>query len=56
MLRPHVIQVTGKFALASIIGKVRQVNGLRAEGQIILSGSEPLAPSFDPRSCGKKTQ
>jgi hypothetical protein len=31
------------------------VNGQRAEGQIILSSRELLAPSFDRRPCGEKT-
>src|SRR5688572_32923802 len=53
ILRPHVIQVTGEFVLATIAGGGLEVNGRAAKGSILLRGAELLASSCDPRPCGE---
>src|SRR5581483_5496764 len=56
MLQPHVVQVTGDFALASIGRSSTDVNGRLSNGKDILSlaGLQPCP--FGARACGERSQ
>jgi hypothetical protein len=55
MFRPHVIQFTGEFDLAECRLYRALSEPVHPQDEILLSGLELLASSFDPCACGEKT-